>query len=57
MKKLTSSNKEFYSFDNYVPNKRAKKVTYKGVEYLSKAQCMALNNLTKKELDEYLKNE
>jgi hypothetical protein len=45
-----------YSFKNYKPNKNAKKVSYKGKEYLSKAQCMALNKITRKELDEYLIN-
>ena len=55
MKKLKSTDKNFYSFKNYKPNSRAKKVTYKGKEYLSKAQCMALEGITRKELDEYLK--
>lgn len=48
--------KEFYSFKNYKPNKQAVSVEYKGTVYLSKAQCMALENITRKELDEYLKN-
>lgn len=48
--------KKFYDFKNYKPNKRAVKVTYKGTEYLSKAQCIALEEITRKELDEYLKN-
>lgn len=48
---------EKYSFENYKPNKNCKPVTYKGVEYLSKIQCMKLNDITRKELDEYLKNE
>lgn len=46
--------KEFYG-KNYKPNKMAKPVTYKGTEYLSKAQCMALEGITRKELDAYLK--
>lgn len=54
--KLSTKNaKKFYSFKNYVPNHNAKPVTYKGTEYLSKAQCMALEGITRKELDEYLK--
>ena len=48
--------KEFYS-KNYKPNKMAKPVTYKGTKYLSKAQCMALEGITRKELDAYLKGE
>lgn len=48
--------KEFYG-KNYKPNKMAKPVTYKGTEYLSKAQCMALEGITRKELDAYLKGE
>ena len=48
--------KEFYG-KNYKPNKIAKPVTYKGTEYLSKAQCMALEGITRKELDAYLKGE
>lgn len=44
-----------YSFENYKPNKNAKAILYKGTKYLSKAQCMALNNITRKELDEYIK--
>ena len=49
--------KKFYSFENYKPNKNAVPVTYKGTEYLSKAQCMALEGITRKELDAYLKGE
>lgn len=47
--------KKFYSFDNYKPNKNAVPVKYKGTKYLSKAQCMALEGITRKELEEYLK--
>lgn len=49
--------KNFYSFENYKPNKNAKPVVYKGTQYLSKAQCVALEGITRKELDEYLKNQ
>ena len=52
-KKTTTNDK--YSFENYKPNKNAKAILYKGTKYLSKAQCMALNNITRKELDEYIK--
>ena len=48
--------KEFYG-KNYKPNKNAVPVTYKGTKYLSKAQCMALEGITRKELDAYLKGE
>ena len=54
--KTTKNSKEFYSFENYVPTKNAVKVTYKGKEYLSKAQCIALEGITRKELEAYLKN-
>lgn len=56
MKKKVSKTKDFYAFGKYQPNKNAVKVTYKGTEYLSKAQCMALEGITRKELDEYLSN-
>jgi len=45
-----------YAFGVYKPNKNCKPVTYKGTEYLSKAQCMALEGISKKELDFYLAN-
>lgn len=54
--KKTKENK-FYWPENYKPNKQAKPITYKGIEYLSKAQCMALEGITRKELDAYLKGE
>ena len=54
---VNKNSKDFYSFKNYVPNKNAKPVVYNGTAYLSKAQCMALEGITRKELDEYLKNE
>ena len=44
---------DFYG-KNYKPNKSAVPVEYKGTKYLSKAQCMALEGITRKELDEYL---
>lgn len=48
------NSKSFYSFKNYKPNKNAKSVTYKGTKYLSKVQCMVLEGITRKELEEYL---
>lgn len=55
--KTTKNSKDFYSFKNYSPNKNAVPVTYNGKTYLSKAQCMALEGITRKELDAYLKGE
>ena len=55
--KTAKNLKEFYSFKNYSPNKNAVPVEYKGTAYLSKAQCMALEGITRKELDAYLKGE
>ena len=46
--------KNKYAFGVYKPNKNCKPVTYNGTEYLSKAQCMVLEGITRKELDEYL---
>lgn len=54
---VNKNSKNFYAFGTYKPNKNAKPVTYKGTEYLSKAQCMALEGITRKELDEYLRNQ
>lgn len=54
--KKTKENEKYW-FENYKPNKQAVPVTYKGTQYLSKAQCMALEGITRKELDEYLKGE
>lgn len=54
---VSKSSKDFYAFGIYKPNKNAKPVTYKGKEYLSKAQCMALEGITRKELDAYLTGE
>ena len=56
-KKVINNVKEFYSFKNYVPTKNAVPVIYKGTKYLSKAQCMALEGITRKELDAYLNGE
>ena len=55
-KKVIKNVKEFYG-KNYKPNKNAVPVTYKGTKYLSKAQCMALEGITRKELDAYLKDD
>lgn len=57
MKTNKKSLKKFYSFNNYKPNKNAVPVEYKGTKYLSKAQCMALEGITRKELEEYLKGD
>ena len=54
--KKTKANKQYWP-ENYKPNKNCKPVTYKGAEYLSKAQCIALEGITRKELDEYLKQD
>ena len=53
-KKVRRAIKNKYDFGVYKPNKNCKPVTYNGTEYLSKAQCMALEGITRKELDEYL---
>ena len=50
-KKVRRAIKNNYAFGVYKPNKNCKPVTYKGTEYLSKAQCMALEGITRKELD------
>lgn len=46
--------KEKYSSKNYKPNKNCVPVTYKGKEYKSKAQCIVLEKITRRELEEYL---
>lgn len=51
--KKTKENKQYW-FENYKPNKNCKTVMYNGTLYLSKAQCMALEGITRKELDAYL---
>lgn len=53
-KKVRREVKNKYAFGVYKPNKNCKPVTYNGTEYLSKAQCMALEGITRKELDAYL---
>ena len=53
-KKVRRAIKNKYAFGVYKPNKNCKPVTYNGTEYLSKAQCMALEGITRKELDEYV---
>lgn len=53
-KKVRRAIKNKYAFGVYKPNKNCKPVTYNGTEYLSKAQCMILEGITRKELDEYL---
>ena len=53
-KKVRREVKNKYAFGIYKPNRNCKPVTYNGTEYLSKAQCMALEGITRKELDEYL---
>jgi hypothetical protein len=53
----TKQTNSMYAFGVYKPNKNAKQVIYKGTTYLSKAQCMALEGITRKELDEYLKGQ
>lgn len=53
-KKVRRVIKNKYAFGVYKPNKNCKPVTYNGTEYLSKVQCMVLEGITRKELDEYL---
>lgn len=53
-KRVRRAIKNKYAFGVYKPNKNCKPVTYNGTEYLSKAQCMVLEGITRKELDEYL---
>ncbi len=54
--KKTQANKKYWP-ENYKPRKNCKPVEYKGTTYQSKAQCIALEGITKKELEEYLKHE
>lgn len=56
-KSASKNAKNFYAFGTYKPNKNAVSVVYKGKTYLSKAQCMALEGITRKELDTYLNGE
>lgn len=46
--------KKKYAFGVYKPNANSVKIVYKGKTYLSKKQCMVLNDLTVKQLKEYL---
>lgn len=62
MKKQTKqavdkNSKNFYAPGTYKPNKNAVPVEYNGKTYLSKAQCMAVEGITRKELDAYLNGE
>ena len=62
MKKQTKqfvdkNSKNFYAPGTYKPNKNAVPVEYNGKTYLSKAQCMAIEGITRKELDAYLNGE
>jgi hypothetical protein len=54
---ITKSLKKAYAFGTYKANKRCIPVEYKGVTYLSKKQCMVLNDLSAKELNDYLNND
>lgn len=49
--------KKKYALATYKPTKNSVSIVYNGVTYKSKTQCMVLNDLTRKELDEYLKNQ
>ena len=53
--KKTKENQKYWP-ENYKPNRNCKPITVNGIEYLSKAQAMAMEQMTRKELDEYLKN-
>ena len=53
--KETNANKKYW-FENYKANKNCKPVEVNGTKYLSKAQACALEEMTMKELNEYLKN-
>lgn len=46
--------KEKYASKNYRPNKNCIPVVYKGKKYKSKTQCIVLEKITRKELEEYL---
>lgn len=56
MAKYSKKEKEQYSFENYKSSKSCKPVTVNGVDYLSKKQACVLEDMTMKELNEYLKN-
>lgn len=51
--KKTKANKNYWP-ENYKANKNCKPVMYEGTPYQSKAQCMALEGITVKELNAYL---
>lgn len=51
----TEENKAYW-FENYKPRWNSKPVTYNGVEYLSKAQCCALEGISMYKLNKYLKS-
>ena len=53
-KEAIEKEKEFYSFDNYIPPKNAKPVTYNGKEYKSKKQCCVLEEISLNTLNKYL---
>ena len=55
-KKEIKALKEKYAFGTYKATVNSVPVEYKGTQYLSKKQCMILEDITRKELDEYLKN-
>lgn len=52
--KKTQKNKKYW-FENYVPTKNSTPVTYNGIKYLSKTQCVNMEGITMKELNAYLK--
>lgn len=56
-KVLEKRKKDKYSRKNYKPNKNCVPVIYNGKEYKSKAQCIALEGITRKELETYLKEQ
>lgn len=54
---LEKRKKDKYSLKNYKPNRNCVPVTYNGKKYKSKAQCIALEGITRKELETYLKEQ
>ena len=54
MKKYSKDLKKKYALNVYKANKNCKPVTYNGITYASKMQCMVLNNLDRKDLNAYL---
>ena len=57
MPKINKAIKNKYAFGVYKPNKNCKPIAYNGTKYLSKTQCMMLEGISRKELDEYLLKE